>query len=341
MRICQIGSFHGTTARSVTNADSLAAKLAEVGIDSICASHHLAPLYRVTDMLLTMAKHRHSYRIVVIHVYSGYAFWWAAVSAFLAKALRKRLVLWLHGGNLPSYSRRHPWLVASVLRRADRVLAPSGYLASAFPEHTVDIIPYELAIRHYPYRQRKVVRPKLLWLRSFNHIYNPAMAAQVIHELAEDYPDVKLIMCGPDLGDGSLEETVRTAEELGVADRIELPGKVSKERIKQLGESCDIFINTTNIDNTPVSVIEAMAMGMCVISTNVGGIPYLVTDNQDGILVEPGSSTGMADACRMVLAQPDLAGRLSHQAREKALTFDWQSVMPQWQALLTELQGKA
>ena len=340
LTICHIGAFHGTTGRTVTNADSLADRLASVGVVSICASRQVAALRRGASMLGTIFSKRSSYRVVLIHVYSGKAFLWAACSTLLAKALGKRVVLWLHGGNLPVFSARYPGLVRRVFGSADRLLAPTGYLArSAGDQHQVDIVPYELPIDAYPFHERRSVRPRMLWVRAFSQLYNAAMAPRVVQLLAEQLPDVTLTMCGPDNGDGSFQETQRVAHELGVADRLELPGKVSKERIKQLGQECDIFLNTTTVDNTPVSVVEAMAMGMCVISTNVGGMPYLVTDELDGLLVTSNDPGAMAQACRRVLDDPALAHHLSTNARRRALDFDWQRIAPRWSALLQELSG--
>jgi glycosyltransferase involved in cell wall biosynthesis len=98
----------------------------------------------------------------------------------------------------------------------------------------------------------------------------------------------------------------------------------------------DIFLNTTDFDNTPISVLEALACGLCVISTNVGGIPYLLDDEHDGLLVPPDDVQAMTDAVRRLLTESDLATRLSQNGRDKAESFDWSRVYPQWETLLLE-----
>jgi glycosyltransferase involved in cell wall biosynthesis len=290
------------------------------------------------DMLWTLWKRRGEFRVAVVHVYSGKAYLWAMASTLLAKMLGKRVVLWLHGGSLPEYSRSHPYLISVAFKRADRVVSPSRYLQQAFLDrYPVDIIPYELPIHSYPYRQRARVKARLLWLRAFSSGYNPTMAVRVVKLLAAESHDVHLTMCGPDNGDGSFQETQHLAEELGVADRLDMPGKVSKERIKSLGQGCDIFLNTTHYDNTPVSVIEAMAMGMCVVSTDVGGMSYLVSNQEDGLLVPSDDAKAMALACRSLLTKDDLGMRLSAKARERALDFDDATVIRQWKDLIERL----
>jgi glycosyltransferase involved in cell wall biosynthesis len=97
----------------------------------------------------------------------------------------------------------------------------------------------------------------------------------------------------------------------------------------------DIFLNTTNVDNTPVSIMEAMASGLCIVSTNVGGISYLLEHERDALLVPPDDPEAMAGAVRRLLTEPELAARLSNNARRKAEEFDWATVLPKWKELLT------
>jgi glycosyltransferase involved in cell wall biosynthesis len=115
-----------------------------------------------------------------------------------------------------------------------------------------------------------------------------------------------------------------------------VPG-IPKRRVPELLERADIFINTTNIDNTPVSVLEAMACGLCVVSTEVGGIPYLLDHALDALLVLPHAPDAMADAVKRILTEPGLAGRLSGNARCKTEQFDWSVILPQWEALFQEV----
>jgi glycosyltransferase involved in cell wall biosynthesis len=120
-------------------------------------------------------------------------------------------------------------------------------------------------------------------------------------------------------------------------DRVSLPGNVPKQRVPQALNSGDIFLNTTNVDNTPVSVIEAMACGLCVVSTNVGGLPHLLESGQDSLLVQPSQPSAMAAAVRQILSEPALAERLSRNARAKAEQFDWSNILPQWEALILKI----
>jgi glycosyltransferase involved in cell wall biosynthesis len=96
----------------------------------------------------------------------------------------------------------------------------------------------------------------------------------------------------------------------------------------------DIFLNTSRVDNTPVSVLEAMASGMCIVSTDVGGIPHLLQPEQDALLVPTDDPEQMARAVRRIVTDANLARRLSLNARKSAEQFDWSVVTPRWEALL-------
>jgi len=190
---------------------------------------------------------------------------------------------------------------------------------------------------YYPRPSDQLVGPRLVWLRAFHRIYNPMLAAQIVEHLQEDWPDVHLTMVGPDKGDGAFPEFQRFVNQRQLEQHMTYVGGVPKANVPSWLKRGDIFINTTNIDNTPVSVIEAMASGLCIVSTNVGGLPYLLTHEHDALLVPPSDPDAMATAVGRILTEPDLAERLSRNARKKAEQFDWSVILPQWEQLLTDV----
>ena len=113
-------------------------------------------------------------------------------------------------------------------------------------------------------------------------------------------------------------------------------GPSSKDEIPKRLDQGDVFLNTTRVDNTPVSVLEAMACGLCIISTKVGGIPYLLDDEHDALLVPTDDASEMAKAVQRLITEDGLADRLSSNARRKAEQFDWSHVLPKWEKVLTE-----
>jgi glycosyltransferase involved in cell wall biosynthesis len=199
------------------------------------------------------------------------------------------------------------------------------------------LLPNALDLSAYRFRLRRQPRQTVVWLRAFHEIYNPTLVPRVLQLLVRDYPGLQMTMIGPNKADGSLDRTRLLAAQLGVLNRLSLPGPVPKEDTPAWLDKGDIFLNTPNVDNTPVSVLEAMACGLCVVSTNAGGLPYLLQDGEDALLVPTNSPQAMAAAVRRVLSEPKLAERLSRNARAKATRHDWSVVLPQWEELLKGL----
>lgn len=334
-----IGNFLSSKGKNRCVGEELAENLRSLGYQVIMASEKISKPLRLINMIVTIIRHYNDYDIAYVEVFSGSAFIWAEITTRLIKILDTPIILNLHGGNLPAFSEKFPNRVLWVLSSASHVVSPSPYLQKKLKRFRDDIqvLPNPIHIEDFAYHRRRIVNPKLIWVRAFHEIYNPSLALKVLSRLVENFPDVQLTMVGPDKGDGSLERMKGIAKDLGVIDHIHLTGGVHKEEVPEYLSRGDIFINTTNFDNTPVSVIEAMACGLPIVTTNVGGIPWLVEDGVDGLLVPPDDPDAMAAAIECILKDLSLASKLSHNARQKAESFDWSIVLPQWENVFSEL----
>jgi glycosyltransferase involved in cell wall biosynthesis len=331
-----VGNFlsQHMTVRHV--CEDLALQLRGAGWQVVTASDRPAPLARALDMLKTAWRRRRDYAVAQVNAYAFRAFLWAEAVCRLLRLLGKPYIITLHSGSFPDFARRRPDRLRSLLRHAAAVTVPSGFLQEklAACREGLILLPNPVYLERSRYRARENPRPALMWLRSFDFRYQPALAVRVAARLVADFPDLTLTMVGMDRGDGSREEVMRLAAASGLETRLTLPGGVPKEQVPDWLERGDIFLNTTTVDNTPVSVMEAMASGLCVVSTDVGGLPYLLRHEEDALLVPPGDEEAMTRAVRRLLTEPGLAGRLSRRAREKAESFAWPVVLARWEALL-------
>ena len=132
-------------------------------------------------------------------------------------------------------------------------------------------------------------------MRSFHRTYNPILAIKVLSKLIGSYPNASLCMIGPEK-DETMKNCRRMANKLGIADHIRFMGLMKKEDWICLSKNYDIFLNTTNYDNQPVSILEAMALGFPIVSTNVGGLSALLENNENAILVKKDDVEGMLNA---------------------------------------------
>lgn len=330
-----VGNFLSRILGNRSVCEDLAPRLAAAHWPVLTTSKQRYRVPRLFDMVSTAWRRRHDYSIAQVDVFSGQAFIWAEAVCQTLRWAGRPYILTLRGGNLPEFARIWPSRVRHLLCSAAVVTTPSHYLLQEMAEYCprLHLLPNPLDLSAYTFRLRKQLEPSLVWLRSFHSMYNPSLAPQVLALLVGAFPNISLTMIGPDRGDGSLQAMQEVAQRLGVAHRIVLSGRVGKTEVAHWMNKGDIFLNTTNIDNTPVSVTEAMACGLCVISTNVGGIPYLLKNEHDALLVPRADAKGMAAAVRHLLTEPELAERLSRNARQKAEQFDWSGILPQWETL--------
>ena len=334
MRVIFVGVFAPPRRGTYQVCSELANRLESSGLTVVRTSRAANGLLRGVDMLRTVWSRRLQYDAVHVDVFSGRAFTWAEGVTRLAHRLGKPTVLTLHGGALPEFSERHPGRVTSLLRQAVAVTTPSDYLRDVFKSTREDmaLIPNGIDFSAYSRRPECSSQPRIIWLRAFHRMYAPDVAVHSLALLRESGISATLRMIGRDK-DGSLANTRSLAERLGVAPYVTFVPGVRKEEVPRELSMGSVFLNTTTVDNTPVSIIEAMATGLPIVSTEVGGIPYLLTHGEEALLVRQGDVAGIVSALTRLLGNPLLAERYANRARRKAQSFDWSVVLPRWHAL--------
>jgi len=335
-----VGNFVPPTSGYGSVSEELAGQLEGAGWHVVRTSYRPRGVPKLIDMLHTCWSQRADYRVAHLEVYSGRAFLWAEAVGALLRTIGKPYVLGLHGGNLPGFLRSRPRRALRLLGPAAAVVCPSRYLQQSLCRYRPDVrvMPNALASEAYPRRFRKQPKPVLVWLRAFRAMYQPELAVETLAHVCREIPEARLLMAGPDRADKSKERAMERAVHLHVQDRVEFLDGVAKRRVASFLDRGDIFLNTSSVDNTPVSVMEALACGLCVVSTNVGGLPYLLRDQADALLVGLGDAGAMAQSVLRIMREPGLAERLSANAIEKARTFEWSVVLPQWDNLLLSVQ---
>lgn len=317
-----------------TTIETLGESLKEDGFKVVSVSSKKNFFIRLFDMIFTLLRRSNQVDYVLIDTYSTKAFWYALVTSQLARIVNVKYIPILHGGNLPYRLQSNPVLCRAIFKNAMQNVAPSNYLKSIFLAkgftNTIHI-PNTISIESYEFKERKTFQPKLLWVRAFASIYNPVMAVEVLFELQKKHPNATLTMVGPDK-DGSLQEVQQKANDLGVS--VHFTGQLSKEAWWQLAKEQDIFINTTHFDNTPVSVLEAMALGLAIVSTNVGGLPFLLTHHENALLVDDADVIAMCQAIENIVIHSEEACSRTNAARKLVETMDWNSVKAQWNLIL-------
>jgi glycosyltransferase involved in cell wall biosynthesis len=328
--ILYLGNKLQSKRSNPTTIELLSNALSQEGFNLLTYSSKKNKLARLIQMCYAIVRHRKKADIALIDTYSTTAFWFAYISCKILNYFKIPYIPILHGGNLPTRFKNSKKAVVWLLNHSKINVSPSDYLYGFFK--TKDIknlvkIPNFISIENYKFKCRSKPGPHLLWVRAFDNIYNPLLALKTLELILEKYPNVKLSMVGPEK-DNSFNECKTYAEEKNLP--VTFTGKLTKKEWIAYADNFDFFLNTTNIDNMPVSVIEAMAMGMLVVSTNVGGIPYILKNKKNGLLVKPDDEFEMAKAIDNLLLNQELSVSLSKNARLKAEEFSWEEVKLKW-----------
>lgn len=266
-----------------------------------------------------------------VHVFSAsyWSFLLAPAPAMLAaRVLGKRVVLNYHSGeandHLQHWGRRvHPWL-----KLADEIVVPSPYLKEVFARYgyRTRVIRNVVDTHRFSYRERSPLRPHLLSVRNFEPHYRVGNTIEAYALLKQRYPDATLTLAGY----GSQEaELRRLAASLAVSG-VRFIGRVAPGSVQETYADADVFVNSSEVDNQPVSVLEACASGLPVVSTAVGDIPAMLRHGEAGVLVPPSNPAAMAEAVAALIEDPARAMAIARRARGEVERYTWPRIREQW-----------
>lgn len=273
----------------------------------------------------------------IVHIFSASytSFLLAPLPAwFVARRLEKKTIINYRSGEARNHL-THSQIARHVLGHADRVVVPSGYLAHVFREFAVsaEIVPNIIDLSQFQFRTRSPLRPHLLCTRGFHPYYGIDVVIRAFAEVQEHFPEAQLDL----VGSGSLESDIRQLVKHLNLRNVHFLGVASRQEIGRIYDRADIFINASNLDNMPVSVLEAFASGTPVVTTNPEGMPYVVTHERTGLLSPVGDSNALAANILRLLREPELAASLAQNALQESSRYHWPAVRNQWLRIYSEL----
>jgi len=272
-------------------------------------------------------------RAHVVHVFaaSHWSFLISPVPAILmARALGKRVVLNYHSGEADLHLARCSRATHRLMRLADEIVVPSEFLKEVFERHgyRVRVIPNVVDLTRFRFRERRPLRARLLSTRNLEPHYGVDMTLRAFSILKGRFPGATLTIAGT----GSQEPALRRLA-ARVCDRsVRFAGRIAPQDMTRLYDDHDIFVNSSLVDNQPLSILEAFAAGTPVVTTACGGIPMLVRDGETGLLLPHRDPEAMAAAVGSLLEDPALAQRIARRALEKATEHVWPRVRSRWAA---------
>src|ERR1700722_6556713 len=266
----------------------------------------------------------------IAHIFS--ASYWSflvavAPALWISRRRGAKTLVHYHSGEARDHVQRFPG-ARRGLKRADSLVVPSGYLLNVFREFGLKagVIPNVVDGSQFAFRLRRNLRPHLICTRGFHPYYCIDLVVRAFAEVKKMFPEARLDLVGAGPLEKEIEALVRELKLTGV----EFKGAVAHGEIGRLYDQADIFINASKLDNTPVSILEAFASGLPVVSTEPEGMRYLVENGRTGLLSAPGDARALAENVLRVLRDAKLAEGLMLNARREMKRYSWGVVREQW-----------
>jgi glycosyltransferase involved in cell wall biosynthesis len=287
----------------------------------------------------------HRPQLVHVHTSAHGSFVRKSMLALIANAARVPVVLHVHGSEFHRFYRESPRPVRSLMRHTLTSSAAVVALGSAWAEALREIAP-DARIISVP----NAIRPA----RAVSHDVPGPIRVLFLGEVGDRKGTFTLLdawakasteAAGGDearlviAGDGEVERARNRVSELGIGDHVDVLGWVEPERAAALLDSVQILVLPSRSEGQPMAVLEAMARGICVVASDVGGIPELI-GNGCGVVVQPDDPAQLAAAIRLVLAERATRERLGHAAQQRILRdFDVDVVSRRFDTLYNEIVG--
>lgn len=287
-------------------------------------------------------------RVDLFHVMANSGWSWhlfAAPAIWIGWLRRTPVIVNYRGGEAEVFFLKSFRWVRPSLGRVAAVIVPSNFLAEVFQSRSVDvrIVKNIVNLERFASNERQSHQlhngPHLLITRNLEPIYDVATALRAFSRIYKEFPGAQLTVCG---SGPERENLLALARELDISGAVTFTGRLDNDRVAELYQSADVMINPSLADNMPISILEALACGVTVVSTDVGGVPYLVTHNKTALLVSPGDDQAMAEAVTSLLRNPALGERLVKAGQDEIQEYTWPRVRGQLFAVYDSvLEGTA
>jgi L-malate glycosyltransferase len=278
------------------------------------------------------------YKYDVLHVFSAsyFSFVLAPTPAILiGKLYGRKVLLNYHSGEAEDHLRRWRKTAIPTIRLADLVIVPSNYLVRVFADFGLKARPIYNLIdsERFRFRERKPLQPRFLSNRSLESHYGVDVVLRAFRIIQQSIPEASLTIAG----DGSQRRALQTlAKELDLRNTTFL-GQVDPASIIDLYDAADVYLNGSEIDNQPLSILEAFSCGLPIVTTDAGGIPYMVDDGTTAMVVARGDHAQMAERAIGLFRNPALTKQLIERGREECSKYSWQAVRESWMNAYAEL----
>ena len=288
----------------------------------------------VINLLLQVRKYD------VIHVFSAsyFSFVLAPTPAILiGKMYKRKVLLNYHSGEAEDHLRRWRRTAIPTIRLTDMVVVPSHYLVRVFDQFGLkaQAIYNVIDTTKFRFRERVPLRPVFLCNRNLETHYGVDRVLRAFSLIQANFSTATLNI----VGDGSQRRSLEAlAKELNLQNST-FAGQIDPGVIADSYDAADIYLNGSEIDNQPLSLLEAFACGLPIVTTDAGGIPDIVTDGKTGMIVPCSDYRQMAERAMRLLNDGLLTRGIVEQGRQECLKYTWKAVRELWLTTYRKLEG--
>ena len=271
------------------------------------------------------------YDVLHIHGCSDWGMLPVVYGVIAGKIWRKRIIVTYHGGGANDYMADHADFARRWLGRADKTIVLNGYLKKVFDEHRIPciVIPNIVPLREDVYQPKKAITPKMISVRHLTDLYRIDLIIRAFAKVLEKYPEATLDILGQGDKREELERLVVSGLGVrGLASRVHFIGQVPNEQMYDYLKANDIMLSAPKIDNMPVSLMEAMNAGVLVISSNVGGVPYMMEHQKTGLMFD-GDADALAEQIIWALEHQKESLAMIEAAHKEVKRYTWENVRKQ------------
>ena len=286
----------------------------------------LCRIFPYLTQLWRAAGHSDIFHIMANSGWSWHLF--AVPAIWVAHFRGVAVVVNYRGGEAAKFLQTSAPLVRFSLSRVSALVVPSGFLKAVFKRFgiTASIVPNIIDLRlFFPRSACRSGPPHLLVARNLERLYDIETALRAFLIVRDQFSLARLTVAGIGPDAHRLQQWV---SDQGLCDVVNFTGALEREAMALLYRTSDIVINPSLADNQPNSLLEAWASGVPVVTTNVGGIPYLAQDGDTATLVKPSDPTSMAHACIALLYDDALWSVRSQAGMLAAQRYTWTCVKP-------------
>lgn len=323
MKVLLITNYKKGTGGISGQVEMLRKNLGAEGITADIFNTKGSVLYRLFCKRI-LHKKATSYDVLHVHCCSKVGFFPAIVGVSAGKRIGKKVVLTYHGGGAEEFFRKHTRLVRHFLLKTDTNIVLSGFLGRVFDKYQIPytIIPNVIELDASCFKQRDQIKPNFISIRTLSPLYNIECILRAFKRVKQQIPEATLKIVGDGPSRAKLEEMVKSE---GIRD-VTFVGRIDNTEIYYQLDQADIMLSSPTIDNMPVSILEAFNAGLLVISSNVGGVPYMIEDGVNGLLFSSDNDFVLSSKMLDSVINKEASTQMIEKAHASLQQYSWKKV---------------